>query len=64
MLSKSKMEKRIIDEVTCSENECKNRSECLIVHPVIDNGRVGTFYPQLKVLFKGKFIVSCDHFIK
>ena len=57
-------DKKIIDEISCSENECKRRSECLIVHPAVDNGRTGTFYPKLEILFYGKFVISCDHFLK
>ena len=57
-------DKKIIGEISCSEYECECRSECLVVHPDVDNGRTGTFYPQLKILFGGKFIVSCDHFLK
>ena len=57
-------EGKIVQELACSETECKRRHECLVVHPVNEKGRTGTFYPQLKILFYGKFVISCDHFLK
>lgn len=56
--------RRLISEISCNESDCKRRSECLIIHPVEEKGRVGTFYPKLEILFFGKFEVSCDHYKK
>lgn len=57
-------DKKIISELSCGESECGRRSECLVVHPVTDKGRTGTFYPELKMMFFGKFGISCKHYLK
>ncbi len=53
----------VISDVFCSKStECIHRGDCLVIHPVSDEGRTGTFYPQLSIVFYGKFIISCSHF--